>query len=411
MAEYNIFNSQWTAQQIEASIGKNPRIGESGNWEVWNMSSMQFVDTGVLAEGKSVSHVDRTSGTGLPGTTDTYTIYDNDETVIGTFDVHNGSDGQGSPGSQTPKMDGTAAVGTANAYSREDHVHPHDDSKQPTINVSGILKGNGAGGVSAAVAGTDFAAMTNLHGRNLLDNPWFTVNQRNANAPYASGYFVDRWIGTGVAVSQSGTLVFDAVSSYIIQRLEDKLKESLTDKRLTASILFADGTIEVGDQVYTGNDGEQTYFFSGTYFQVVKQPNGDILFWCANPTKQVKAVKLELGSVSTLANDTAPNYAEELAKCQRFFEVFQAISVNFGVKQGSTIFSSPLQFAEKRVAPSISFIKVGGHDAVVEQIKLLDYGTDFTAANHNKKSIVFSTTDTSIENMAMSFSIMLSADL
>ena len=33
----------------------------------------------------------------------------------------------------------------------------------------------------------------------------------------------------------------------------------------------------------------------------------------------IKAVKLELGTVSTLANETAPNYQQELAKCQSYF--------------------------------------------------------------------------------------------
>lgn len=43
--------------------------------------------------------------------------------------ARNGSDGSGSPGTLTPLMDGTAAAGTANAYSREDHVHPSDTTK------------------------------------------------------------------------------------------------------------------------------------------------------------------------------------------------------------------------------------------------------------------------------------------
>ena len=33
----------------------------------------------------------------------------------------------------------------------------------------------------------------------------------------------------------------------------------------------------------------------------------------------IRAVKLEKGTVSTLAMDTAPNYATELLKCQRYF--------------------------------------------------------------------------------------------
>ena len=37
-----------------------------------------------------------------------------------------GVDGTGSPGTDTPLMDGTAAVGTSTNFAREDHVHPHD---------------------------------------------------------------------------------------------------------------------------------------------------------------------------------------------------------------------------------------------------------------------------------------------
>lgn len=55
-----------------------------------------------------------------------------------------------------PEMDGTADPGTESTYSRGDHVHPTDTTRQAKITASGILKGNGSGGVSAAVAGTDY---------------------------------------------------------------------------------------------------------------------------------------------------------------------------------------------------------------------------------------------------------------
>ena len=44
--------------------------------------------------------------------------------------------GGADPATATPLMDGTAAVGTATKYAREDHVHPTDTSKQDTL-VSG----------------------------------------------------------------------------------------------------------------------------------------------------------------------------------------------------------------------------------------------------------------------------------
>ena len=59
--------------------------------------------------------------------------------------------------STTPKMDGTAAVGTGTTWAKADHIHPSDTTRQAKITASGILKGDGNGGVSAAVAGTDYA--------------------------------------------------------------------------------------------------------------------------------------------------------------------------------------------------------------------------------------------------------------
>lgn len=61
------------------------------------------------------------------------------------------------PSDTPPVMDGAAAAGTLTTYARGDHKHPADTSKQAKITASGILKGDGAGGVSAAVKGTDYA--------------------------------------------------------------------------------------------------------------------------------------------------------------------------------------------------------------------------------------------------------------
>ena len=46
------------------------------------------------------------------------------------FYVYNGQDGYGTPRDATPKMDGTASAGVANMYSRQDHIHPTDTSRQ-----------------------------------------------------------------------------------------------------------------------------------------------------------------------------------------------------------------------------------------------------------------------------------------
>ena len=56
----------------------------------------------------------------------------------------------------SPEKDGAASAGTPGTYACGNHRHPTDTSRQASITASGILKGNGSGGVSAAVAGTDY---------------------------------------------------------------------------------------------------------------------------------------------------------------------------------------------------------------------------------------------------------------
>lgn len=56
----------------------------------------QGIQGDVGPTGASVDRIERTSGTGAPGTTDTYTVYLTDGKTGGTFQVYNGSNGTGS---------------------------------------------------------------------------------------------------------------------------------------------------------------------------------------------------------------------------------------------------------------------------------------------------------------------------
>lgn len=46
---YPIYHSAYTAAQIEAAIGKGPRVNASGYWEVWNVGTGAYESTGVGA--------------------------------------------------------------------------------------------------------------------------------------------------------------------------------------------------------------------------------------------------------------------------------------------------------------------------------------------------------------------------
>ena len=191
---YNILSAQ-----IAGLLGAttHPPIIDSGtkNWMLWDEDTGAYVDSGYSSvgtqgpdgpQGVSISSVTKASGTGAPGTTDTYNVNLSNSTVGGTFTVYNGSDGAGSPGTQLPLMDGTAAVGTAAAFAHEDHVHPTDTSRQASITASGILKGAGGGSVSAATKGTDFGALSFTV---TLGTTWTGNAQTVSNANFlASGY-------------------------------------------------------------------------------------------------------------------------------------------------------------------------------------------------------------------------------
>ena len=174
--------------------------------------------------------------------------------------------------------------------------------------------------------------------RNLLDNPWFTVNQRGANSYTTSeSYCFDRWKLIGGEIDKNnndGITLKSTVSrgAMLDMLLENDLLNSLLGKTVTMSILMADGTIYKNSGVVPS-----TIPSSNTAIcRINDLPHSEYTgFWVNSSNTQkgwirlsmktgeysnnIRAVKLELGSVSTLAMDTPPNYAEELLKCQRYF--------------------------------------------------------------------------------------------
>lgn len=166
---YSILTERIAA--VLGAVAHAPQINELGHWVLWDEEEQDYYDSGINATGPqgergyrgyAIGTVSRTSGTGAAGTTDKYTMYldDPSQTPVGTFDVYNGENGQGSPGSTLPQMDGTASAGSATAYSREDHVHPSDTSK---LNASEFvitesipeMDGTASAGVSTEVARAD----------------------------------------------------------------------------------------------------------------------------------------------------------------------------------------------------------------------------------------------------------------
>lgn len=153
--------------------------------------------------------------------------------------------------------------------------------------------------------------------RNLLDNPWFTVNQRAAATVSSVGYHLDRWYSyNNYTVTANGITTTSAGN--FDQTLESALKTALNGQTVTMSAKLADGTVYSATGTYYSAYGSTYSIGSGGGITFYITGDGKARYTFGN-NLSIRAVKLELGSVSTLANDTPPNYAEELAKCQRYF--------------------------------------------------------------------------------------------
>ena len=167
---------------------------------------------------------------------------------------------------------------------------------------------------------------------NLLDNPWFTVNQRGKNSYTGNGYTVDRWTtnNCSVIVSTDGVTIAPPSGSsndaLFIQYLPDEIWYAISGKTTTLSVELTDGTIYkytgIFPSYHTFSEGQHTGVGDGWHFNIYAQTNIAYIRIFAGASAaalSVRAVKLELGSISTLANDIAPNYADELMKCQWYF--------------------------------------------------------------------------------------------
>lgn len=178
----------------------------------------------------------------------------------------------------------------------------------------------------------DKAALTQLSNPNILHNPWFTVNQRGITSITVSNEFIaDRWrVYTTLATfeatrNSNGFIVIDNSSGdqnvILYQKRTTTYLTSLLGNKLTASVLLSDGTIYSGTITY---DGSSKDYVDNEYIclYMPSAVTNQILGLTVKPGASItiKALKLEVGEISTLAMDPRPEYAIELAKCQRYFQ-------------------------------------------------------------------------------------------
>lgn len=232
-----------------------------------------------------------------------------------------------------------ATVATTGDYS--------DLSNTPTIpTVDQVYDGtsaNAQSGVAVASAITNKVDKTQITNPNLLDNPWFTVNQRGQNTyTNISGYCVDRWALYGDNAQLSKTdngveIVMSPNSSDNAFAQNCDIGNELDGKSITFSMICNNvldyNTITIPEKpisgwqltdIITAQNGVTLKLarHSDGIFQIIIRPPKDGAIYT------FRAVKMEMGNISTLALDTAPNYATELLKCQRYFYRIQAPADN-----------------------------------------------------------------------------------
>ncbi len=250
--------------------------------------------------------------------------------------------------------------------------------------------------------------------RNLLDNPFFTINQRSFTSGSTVAYTVDRWKNntSGSTVSLSSGVISIPANCVFLQLMDTDLYASLVGKTVTLSVMYSDGNIESGS--ITVPSSGATYA-SGTPRLAMNGTSKS--FYCyPNSAISVKAFKLELGSYSTLINDVPPDYGEELAKCQYYYREIKCTTTGYamiGFATAATAFQACLPYT-MRVRPSITYsgsltaYYAGGNSAVTA----VAANAEFT----NSIQVAFTTTGLtagSIVALAMGSGakLMFSADL
>lgn len=197
---------------------------------------------------------------------------------------------------------------------------------------NGYLWRNTSGAASTGVEpGTNYNVWNvNYSNRNLLNNSFFTINQRGQTSHSGKGYFVDRWKSSNSAAvftieENMITLSNNGSNSFFRQVLENPLSPHVV---YTLSFLIkgnAKGYISFNYSQDTTIVGQVAYFNSNyenwsNVFLTLEAPAEQVADMCSircdgGYTFQICAAKLEKGAISTIVNDTVHDYGTESIKC------------------------------------------------------------------------------------------------
>lgn len=189
---------------------------------------------------------------------------------------------------------------------------------------------------------------------NLIDNPFFTINQRNVTTFAGSVYGVDRWIASTTSTCNVVSGGIQISGAGILYQLLELDRVDIT-KEVTASVKV-DGVLYSGSGYFV-NNGTFTIIDAPTFkVDLIIDSTRQRFHIISNQTVVVNCAKLEYGHVSTLINDGAPNYADELNKCLVYFERIPGGSfAGTGFFDGGSYVRFSIAYHNKRTLPTFNF--------------------------------------------------------
>ncbi len=239
---------------------------------------------------------------------------------------------------------------------------------------------------------------TKFSNPNLLINPDFKINQRGKTSYEVSGfdYIVDRWriSSSNVTVSESGGITIHTIGSsgsWLTQKLEKELEGIAT---LSIKISDINGQISLSspsNNLFITSPGVYSITLSGiTEFNMFLNPNTSV---------SIEWAKLEKGSIATPF--VAPNPAEELIKCKRFYNHIYFYHVFYsGTAQMGYSFSHVIQ--SMRTKPTITF-NVENHYGLSNQ--------NVTANDTKGLTVVATATTNKVGDCNISGTVYLDAEI
>jgi hypothetical protein len=174
-----------------------------------------------------------------------------------------------------------------------------------------------------------------ISGKNLLHNWDFRnpVNQRGATTANGSwqclidGWYIYRYVSGTASLSETGITINGDYD--FGETLENFTLPVTANLPITISCKLANGNIfyKTSTLVNDGSTELVELISSSPAFKLTFirnwEPGKDLFFFTSlTETVTISAVKLELGSVSTLANDPPADFGEELQKCKWYYRLW-----------------------------------------------------------------------------------------